>query len=113
MASAVAGRLSAIRRRSSLKDREVALLIDATPTTVSRWQTGKTEPQPDKLQRLLTLEWLVEQLGQLYPDPAEARLWLFSRHKALGGATPAERIQEGKVDDVLAVIAQIEDGAYV
>lgn len=31
----------------------------------------------------------------------------------LGGERPADRIQRGKTDDVLALIAQLRDGAFV
>jgi transcriptional regulator with XRE-family HTH domain len=94
-----------------MRSREVAQLLDTTPQTVSRWQTGKVAPQPDRLERLLTLEWLVEELAQFY-EPDEARLWLFARNRLLNGDTPASLIQQGRVDEVLAIIAQLQDGAY-
>ena len=111
MATALASRLENIRTRGGIKARDVAQLLDTTPETVSRWQTGKTDPQPERLKRLLTLEWLVQELSEIYA-PEEARLWLFSPHRLLGGETPANRIQLGRLDDVLAIIAQIRDGAY-
>lgn len=112
MSGAVANRLDSIRERGGIKAREVAQLLDTTPQTVSRWRTGKVDPQPDGLQRLLTLEWLVGELGEFYA-PDEARLWLFAPHRLLGGDRPADRIQQGKVDDVLTLIAQLRDGAFV
>jgi transcriptional regulator with XRE-family HTH domain len=112
MAGAVATRLDTIRTRGGIKSREVAQLLDTTPQTVSRWHTGKVEPQPDRLQRLLTLEWLISELSEFY-EPDEAHLWLFAPHRLLGGERPADRIQEGKVDDVLALISQLRDGAFV
>jgi transcriptional regulator with XRE-family HTH domain len=112
VASAVASRLDSIRDHGGIKSREVAQLLDTTPQTVSRWRTGKVEPQPDRLQRLLTLEWLVGELAEFY-EPQEARLWLFAPHRLLGGERPADRIQQGRLDDVLALIAQLRDGAFV
>lgn len=112
MANAVAMRLDSIRARGGVKSREIAQLLDTTPQTVSRWKTGKVEPQPDGLQRLLILEWLVTELGEFY-DREEARLWLFAPHRLLEGDRPADRIQQGKPDDVLALIAQLRDGAFV
>lgn len=110
--SAVAIRLDAIRDRGGIKGREIAQLLDTTPETVSRWNTGKSEPQPDRLQRLLALEWLLDQLSDLY-EPEEARLWLFSPHRLLGGDRPADRIQVDRINDVLALIAQLREGAFV
>jgi len=112
MPSAVAARIANIRERGGIRAREVADLLETTPQTVSRWQTGRAEPQPDRLERLLILEWLVGQLSEIY-EPGEARLWLYSPHPILGGQRPADRIQTGDVDAVLAIIAQLRDGAFV
>jgi len=112
MASALATRLDSIKERAGIKSREVAQLLDTTPETVSRWRQGRAEPQPDRLNRLLTLEWLVTELAEFY-SPAEAKLWLYSKNRLFGGDTPAQRIHDGKLDDVLAVIEQLKTGAYV
>ncbi len=111
MANAIAKRLNRIREKAGIKGREIAQLLDTTQETVSRWNTGKVDPQPEHLRRLLTLEWLVEELGESY-EPDEARLWLFAPNRLLGGESPAQRIQGGRLDDVLAVIHQLRDGAY-
>jgi transcriptional regulator with XRE-family HTH domain len=110
--SALAERLDSIRTRGGIRSREVAQLLDTTPQTVSRWRTGKVSPQPQGLQRLLTLEWLIGELAEFY-TPDHARLWLFAPHRLLGGDRPADRIQRGQVDDVLSLIAQLSDGAFV
>jgi transcriptional regulator with XRE-family HTH domain len=112
VAGAVATRLDTIRDRGGIKSREVAQLLDTTPQTVSRWRSGKVEPHSDRLHRLLALEWLIGELAEFYP-PDEARLWLFSPHRLLDGERPADRIQQGKTDDVLTLIAQLRDGAFV
>jgi len=112
MAGAVAERLDTIRERAGIRSREVAQLLDTTPQTVSRWRTGKSTPQPDGLQRLLTLDWLIGELADFY-EPEQARLWLFSPHRLLAGERPADRIQRGQLDDVLALINQLSDGAFV
>lgn len=112
MASAVAARLDSIKANAGVQSREIAQLLDTTPQTISRWQLGKVDPHSVKLQQLLTLEWLTDQLREFY-DPEEARLWLFSRHRLLSGESPADRIQAGRADDVLALIDQLRDGAFV
>lgn len=112
MSSALARRLEAIETQGGIKGRDVAQLLDTTPETVSRWRSGRASPQRERLQRLLSLEWLIGELSELY-SPEEARLWLFSPHKLLGGDRPADRIHQGRVDDVLALIDQLKTGAYV
>ena len=112
MSGGIANRLKTIEDLAGVRGREVAQLLDTTPETVSRWRGGKVEPQPDRLRRLLLLEWLVRGLSAFYP-PKEARLWLLSPHPLLDGDLPADRIQQGKLDDVLAVIEQLKTGAFV
>ena len=112
MSGGIANRLKTIEDLAGVRGREVAQLLDTTPETVSRWRGGKVEPQPDRLRRLLLLEWLVRELSEFYP-PKEARLWLLSPHPLLDGDLPADRIQRGKLDDVLAVIEQLKTGAFV
>lgn len=111
MASALAERLEKIRKRGGITDRDVAQLLDTTPETVSRWSTGKIDPQRDRLLRLLELEFFLAELSRLY-SPEEAKPWLFSPHKLLGGETAAARIQAGKTQDVFALLDHLRSGAY-
>lgn len=111
-AEAIVSRLDGIRVQARVNAREIAQLLNTTPETISRWRTGKSEPQPDRRDSLLRLLWLIEQLAELYP-PTEAHWWLFSPHKRFGGERPVDLIQRGKTDEVLQVIAQLKDGAYV
>jgi putative toxin-antitoxin system antitoxin component (TIGR02293 family) len=108
----LADRLSAIHKYARVNAREVARLLNTTPETISRWKTGRTEPQPDRRDQLLRLEWLVSELSELY-SPHEAHLWLYSPHKRLEGQRPADLIQSGKTEEVLQIIAQLKDGAFV
>ena len=112
MAGAVATRLGAIKKHGGIRSTEIAELLNTTPETISRWKSGRTEPQPDHLKNLLALEWLLDRLSELY-EADEARVWLYAPHRLLGGDTPAGRIRSGKVEDVLALIAQLLDSAYV
>lgn len=112
MSQAIISRLNNMNKLAHVSFKEVAQLLDSTPETVSRWRTGKTEPHPHRRDYLLKLEWLISELSELY-SPDEARLWLFSPHKMLGGDRPADRIHNGHIEDVLAIIAQLKDGAYV
>lgn len=59
-----------------------------------------------------SLDWLISRLAGIYP-PDEARRWLVTPHRLLGGDRPADRIRQGHTDDVLALIAQLRDGALV
>ena len=112
MSTAVAKKLESIRHSGGISAREVAQLLDTTPQTVSRWQTGRASPQPASLDRLLKLDWLADQLSELYA-PDEARLWIFSPHPDLRGRTPADLISENKPDIILEIIDQLQSAAYI
>lgn len=91
---------------------DVANLLGARPETVSRWNQGKAFPRPDAQKNLLSLEYIFDQLSDIY-EPREARLWLFSRQRLLGGNSPATFIQEGKIDTVIEVVERLRAGVFV
>ncbi len=111
MTSAVARKLESIREKGAMKHVEVANLLGTRPETVSRWNQGRAYPQPSKEKTLLELEYIVDQLSDFY-EPNEARQWIFSPQKHLEGRSPAELIQEGRIDDVMHLVNQLRDAVY-
>jgi hypothetical protein len=112
MSNAVARKLESIRVKGGLKSIDVANVLGQRPEQVSRWNQGRAFPQPDAEKALLELEYIVDELSDFY-DPQEARLWLFSRQKLLGGQKPAELIQKGRTEEVRSLIAQLRDSVFV
>lgn len=95
-----------------MRSSDVANVLSVRPETVSRWNQGKAFPHPQTEKHLMELAFVVEQLSDFY-EPKEARLWILSRQRTLGGQIPAEMIQEGKVDDILIAINQLRDGVFL
>ena len=91
---------------------DVANLLSARPETVSRWNQGKAFPRPDAQRNLRSLEYIIDQLSDMY-EPREARLWLFSRQKLLGGNSPANLIQEGRIDEVIEAVERLREGVFI
>jgi uncharacterized protein (DUF2384 family) len=112
MVPAIAERLEAMHRRANIKKRDVAELLSTTPETVSRWSAGRVDPQPSHRDLLLQLDWLIGELSDLY-EPDRAHLWLFSPHKLLKGKRPVDLIKSRNMDEVLQLISQLKDGAFV
>ena len=110
--SAIAKKLDTIKERGGLLLVDVANVLGTRPETVSRWNQGKSFPQPPAERLLYELEWIVDQLADFY-DPQEARVWLFARQKLLDGKVPAKLISEGKTESVLQVIRQLRDSVFV
>ena len=112
MSNAVARKLDSIRIKGGMKSVDVSNILGLRPETVSRWNQGKAFPQPDKERLLLELEYVIDELSDIY-EPQEARLWLFSRQKLLGGQIPAELIQQGRTEEVRSMVAQLRDSVFV
>src|SRR6267154_2622569 len=106
--SVIARKLKALQQKAAIRSVDVANVLQIRPETVSRWNQGKAFPQPSAERTLLDLEYIVDLLADLY-EPREARSWLFARQKTLGGGIPAELIQQGETERVLAVIKQLLD----
>jgi putative toxin-antitoxin system antitoxin component (TIGR02293 family) len=112
MASAVGRKIEQIKERTNVPASSIAEMIGATPQTLSRWSTGRNEPQREHLDRLLEMDYLTERLAAFF-KPEDVRLWLLAPHPQLNGERPAELIAEGRQKEVLDVIARLEDSAFV
>lgn len=112
MSNAISRKLDSVQQKGALRSIDVANIIGTRPETVSRWNQGKAFPRPDAEKVLIELEYVVDQLADLY-EPREARLWLFSRQKLLKGEIPAELLQKGRATEVITLIDQLRDGVYL
>ena len=110
--NAISRRLQAIHDKGAMRSSDVANVLSVRPETVSRWNQGKAFPHPNTEKQLLELEFLVDKLSDFY-EPREARLWIFSRQRVLNDQIPAEMIQQGRVDEVLAAVNQLRDGVFL
>lgn len=110
--NAIARRLEAIQTKGAMRSADVANVLNVRPETVSRWNNGKALPHASTEKQLLELEFLIDKLADIY-EPHDARLWLFSRQRLMGDQVPAELIQQGRVDEVLAVVNQLLDGVHI
>jgi uncharacterized protein (DUF2384 family) len=106
--SAVTKKLDALRRKGAMKNIEVANLLGTRPETVSRWNQGRAYPHASTEKTLLELEYIIDQLSDYY-EPNEARQWMFAPQKLLEGASPAELIRAGRIDEVMRLVSQIRD----
>ncbi len=110
----IAKKLQSITEKGDLTMAEIANVLGTRPETVSRWNQGRAFPHPERERMLLELEWIVDQLSDLY-DPKEARMWLISRQKLLDGRSPVDLIAESPEsrEKVLEAIRQLRDSIYV
>lgn len=111
-ANVISRKLDALQKKAAMRSVDVANVLGIRPETVSRWKQGKSFPRSDAERTLLDLEYVVDQLTDLY-EPDEARLWLFSRQKLLDGTRPVDLIQQGRTDEVLQLLRQLLEGVHV
>jgi len=112
MSSAVARKLDSLRKNAALHHTDVANILGTRPETVSRWKQGRAYPHAKTEKTLLELEYIVDQLSEFY-EPNEARQWIFSPQRHLAGASPAELINTGRVDEVMRLVGQLRDSVYL
>ena len=111
-ANVISRKLGTLQEKGAMKAADVAQALGIRPETVSRWNQGKAFPQPEAERALLDLEYVVDLLADLY-RPDEARIWLLSRQRLLGGARPVDLIAKGRTDEVLQVLRQLLEGVHV
>jgi len=95
-----------------MRSSDVANVLNVQPETISRWTTGKALPHATTEKQLLVLDSVIDKLAEIY-EPQGVRLWLFDRQRLLDDQVPAELIQQGRVDDVLALVNQLLDGVHL
>jgi hypothetical protein len=104
-------RLASIQKKAAMRSVDVANVLNVRPETVSLWTSGKALPRASAERQLLDLEFVVDKLSDIY-SPQDARLWLFSRQRLLQGRTPADLVQQGRVDEVLPAVNQLLYGVH-
>jgi hypothetical protein len=111
MTSAVAKIIDDLRDRGGLKGTDVANIASVSAATVSRWSAGKALPHPKTQLVISDLRYVVDRLSEFY-SPDETRLWLYSKHRLLGGERAIDLINQGHADKILAVIESLDEGNY-
>jgi transcriptional regulator with XRE-family HTH domain len=112
MATAVARILADLRERGGLQGKDIANIVGSSPPTVSRWSQGSGVPSLRTQTVIAELRYVVERLSDFY-TPDETRLWLHARHPLLKSERAIDLINEGRTEEVLAVIERLDSGAYI
>ena len=95
-----------------MRSADIANVLNVRPETVSLWSNGKALPRASTERQLLDLEFIVDKLADIHA-PHDARLWLFSCQRLLQDRIPANLLQQGRVDKVLAAINQVLHGVHL
>lgn len=94
-----------------LSYRDIASALRADESTLHRWRAGTTEPSPVFLDRLESLDELLDELERTFRDPAHARDWLQREVPELDDRRPADLLVEGRMERITAVLLALNLGA--
>ena len=92
---------------------ELSRVLGIDRRTLNRWRNGESAPSPrhrELLEKLQVLRYLLE---TVFEDSAAGLRWLHSAVPLLRGRSPIMMLLEGRLDDVIGVLAGIESGAFV
>jgi transcriptional regulator with XRE-family HTH domain len=112
MPTAVSRVLERLRDGGALQGKDIANIVAVSPATVSRWSSGKATPDLRTQTVIAELRYVVDRLADFY-TPDETRLWLHARHPMLANERAIDLINQGRTQDVLAVIEALDSAAYV
>lgn len=86
--------------RTGVSQSELAEALGTSVRTVQNWAVGHSTPRGDSREKLLDVQFLIDELRDVYTDEGIG-IWLRARNRNLGGARPVELITDGHFDQVL------------
>ncbi len=112
MSTAVTKTLDDLRDAGALSGVDIANITNVSKATVSRWSSGKADPQPRAQLILSDLRYTTMRLAEFYSRD-ETRVWLYSRNEMLGGERAIDLIHDSRTEEVLAAIERLAATTYV
>lgn len=91
---------------------ELGDVIGGDRRTIYRWRSRESVPSPEHRKRLESVRELQFLLGKVFEDSDRALEWLHRPVPMLRGRTPISRLREGRIEEVLGVLAGLESGAH-
>jgi len=111
MSTAVRRIIDVLRDSGGLQGKDLANIVSVSPATVSRWSSSKATPDLKTQTIIAELRYVVDRLSDFY-SADETRLWLHTAHSMLNGERAIDLISTGRTEKVLAVIENLDSGAY-
>lgn len=88
-----------------------ALNVDAR--TVERWRAGASFPQREGRARLESLLALRAHILDTFDTLNAVQTWMRANNRYLGGMTPANAAQAGRIDRIEAALTALDSGMFV
>lgn len=91
---------------------DIGRTVGASRRSVSRWVHREAVPSRRHRQRMERLRVLRHLVHDLFEDEEQALEWFHSSVPMLRGRTPISLLEEGKIDEVVGVLAGLQSGAH-
>lgn len=98
--------------RRALTLAEIGEIVGAGERAVQKWAAGAARPEGAKRDRLLELQYVIEELSDVY-KPEGVDIWLHSRQRALDDRRPLDVLKAGEFQTVLQLVQRLAGGPKV
>lgn len=98
--------------RRALTLAEIGEIVGAGERSIQKWAAGDARPEGAKRDRLLELQYVIEELSDVY-KPEGVEIWLHSRQRALGDRRPLDVLKAGEFHTVLRLVQGLAGGPKV
>lgn len=92
---------------------EISRVIGVSRRTLTRWRNEKNVPSQRHRERIEKIRVLRHLLDRVFENRQAALEWLHSSVPMLRGRSPASLLREGRIDEVIEVLAGFESGAFI
>ena len=95
--------------RKALTLSEIADVTGVRLRSVQNWVAGTTRPEGANRDRLLELQYVIEQLGDVY-DAEGIEIWMHRPQRLLSHRRPLDCLKAGQFEAVLQVVDHLAGG---
>lgn len=97
-------------REGVLTNAELAEITGVRARQVQHWASGAHRPVGEAKDRLLELQYIVDQLRDVYTAEG-IDIWLHGRNQALDSEKPIDLLVAGRFKEVLGAVERLASGA--
>lgn len=91
---------------------EIGNIVGAGERAVQKWAAGSARPDGAKRDRLLELQYVIEELSDVY-KPEGVEIWLHAPQRLLQGQRPLDALKAGEFESVLRLVQRLAGGPKV
>jgi hypothetical protein len=111
--TALINHIGHVQSSFGVSDEEFARLLSVNKRSIDRWRLGQCLPKRETLAQIDRLDSLCKNIAAMFPTAEGQRAWLTMNMAFLGGLSPLEALQAGRIDRVEAAIDYMSGEIYL